>query len=109
MTPLGAGYHSTYAASLSSAFDCLTGSGWSYCCRCPVKRKRALLGSNPPRNSRLETHSDGREPIGTGRFPPLDGFPSQQLSSIGVDLPIPEKPTLAISLPRRDGNRLGER
>src|SRR5438128_2252416 len=23
-----------------------------------AKRKRALLGSNPPRNSRLETHSD---------------------------------------------------
>src|SRR5712672_2724414 len=28
-------------------------------CRRLVKRKRALLGSNPPRNSRLETHSDG--------------------------------------------------
>src|SRR5215472_3893760 len=30
-----------------------------YDCRWPVKRKRALLGSNPPRNSRLETHPDG--------------------------------------------------
>src|ERR1700737_198886 len=30
-----------------------------YYCRGLVKRKRALLGSNPPRNSRLETHSDG--------------------------------------------------
>jgi len=35
------------------------GSGLSYYRRRPAKRKRALLGSNPPRNSRLETHSDG--------------------------------------------------
>jgi hypothetical protein len=31
--------------------------GISYYCRWPAKRKRALLGSSPPRNSRLETHS----------------------------------------------------
>jgi hypothetical protein len=39
----------------------------SYDCRRPVKRKRALLGSNLPRNSRLETHSDG---LGAGRNGP---------------------------------------
>ncbi len=74
-----------------------------------MKRKRALLGSNPPRNSRLETHSDGGEPTETGRLPPLDGCQTSGSSSIGVDLRIPQKPILAISLPQRDGNRLGGR
>ena len=56
-----------------------------------MKRKRALLGSNPPRNSRLETHSDRREPIGTGRLPPLVGCRATIFVGIGVDLPIPKK------------------
>jgi hypothetical protein len=46
-----------------------------------------------------------REPIGTGRLPPLGGCQATISSSIGVDLPIPEKPTS----PRRDGSRLGRR
>jgi hypothetical protein len=65
-----------------------------YYCRRLVKRKRALLGSNPPRNSRLETHSDGWEPIGTGRLPPPGVAKPPSSQAIGVDLPIPEKPTL---------------
>jgi len=36
-----------------------------------------------------------REPIGTGRLPALGGCHATLLASIGVDLPIPEKPTLA--------------
>src|SRR5580704_2936048 len=36
-----------------------------------------------------------REPIGTGRLPALGGCQATISSSIGVDLPIPEKPTLA--------------
>ena len=54
-----------------------------------MERRRALLGSNPSRNSRSETHSDGTgEPIGTGRLPPLRDCQA----AIGVDLPIPGKP-----------------
>src|ERR1700732_3979525 len=79
------------------------GGSLRYYCRWPVKRKRALLGSNPPRNSRLETHSDGREPIGTGRLPPLGGWQATISSTIGVDLPIPQNPPQ----PRRDDGRLG--
>src|SRR5579885_1450342 len=41
-------------------------------CRGPVKRKRALLGSNLPRNSRLETHADGP---GAGEDRPAPGAP----------------------------------
>ena len=55
-----------------------------------AKRKRALLGSNPPRNSRLETHSD--EP-GADRNWPAPGIRRCQATisakHIGVDLPIP--------------------
>jgi hypothetical protein len=36
-----------------------------------------------------------REPIGTGRLPALGGCQAAIPSSIGVDLPIPQKPTLA--------------
>jgi hypothetical protein len=36
-----------------------------------------------------------RKPIGTGRFPPLGNCQGTISSSIGVDLPIPQKPTLA--------------
>jgi hypothetical protein len=36
-----------------------------------------------------------REPMGTGRLPALDGCQGTISSSIGVDLPIPQKPTLA--------------
>jgi hypothetical protein len=36
-----------------------------------------------------------REPIGTGRLPALGGCQGIISSSIGVDLPIPQKPTLA--------------
>src|SRR5215472_4808501 len=47
----------------------------------------ALLGSNPPpRNSRLETYRN---------WPTLGGCQGVISSSIGVDLPIPQKPTLA--------------
>jgi hypothetical protein len=100
--------HSTHAARLSIAFDRLAGSGLSYCCRWPVKRKRALLGSNPPRNSRLETHADGREPIGTGWLPPLGGRQSQQHLRHRGRSPDPLKPTLAIArwrpvIPLRNG------
>jgi len=35
-----------------------------------------------------------REPIGTGRLPPLGGRRATIAVSIGVDLPIPQKPTL---------------
>jgi len=35
-----------------------------------------------------------REPIGTGRLPALGGCQGTISSSIGVDLPIPQKPTL---------------
>jgi len=35
-----------------------------------------------------------REPIGTGRLPPLGGCQAIISSSIVVDLPIPQKPTL---------------
>jgi hypothetical protein len=44
-----------------------------------------------------------REPIGTGRLPPLGGCQVPASSSIGVDLPIPQKPPS----PLRDGSRLG--
>jgi hypothetical protein len=59
-----------------------------------MKRKRALLGSNPPRNSRLETHADGP---GADRGIGSHCSASRTASSlrIGVDLPIPQKPTLA--------------
>jgi hypothetical protein len=53
-TPLGA---DTIQRDTGSQPD--TALGLSYDGRRLVKRKRALLGSNPPRNSRLETHSDG--------------------------------------------------
>src|SRR6267154_4585438 len=43
-----------------------------------------------------------REPTGTGRLPPLGGRRTPIFSSIGVDLPIAQKPTS----PRRDGGRL---
>jgi hypothetical protein len=36
-----------------------------------------------------------REPIGTGRLPALGVAKAPFPSSIGVDLPIPQKPTLA--------------
>jgi hypothetical protein len=36
-----------------------------------------------------------REPIGTGRLPALGGCQGTISSSIGVDLPSPQKPTLA--------------
>ena len=42
------------------------------------------------------------EPIGTGRLPPLGGCQATVSSSIGVDLPIPEKP----ASPVREGSRL---
>jgi MFS family permease len=42
-----------------------------------------------------------REPIGTGRLPPLGGCRATISSSIGVDLPIPQKPD-----PRRHGGSL---
>ena len=57
-----------------------------------MKRKWALLGSNPPRNSRLETHPDGP---GAGRnwpAPATRRLPSTLSSRIGVDLLIPQKP-----------------
>jgi len=38
-----------------------------------------------------------REPIGTGRLPALGGCQGTISSSIGVDLPIPQKPTLAMA------------
>ena len=45
----------------------------------PGKRRRALLGSNPPRNNRLETHrNDERPERPTRRFGPphrIDRFP----------------------------------
>src|SRR5271155_2924917 len=44
-----------------------------------------------------------REPIGTGRLPAPGGCQATISASIGVDLPMPEKPT---SL-RRDGGLLG--
>jgi hypothetical protein len=61
-----------------------------------VKRKRALLGSNPPRNSRfgdsLRWIGSRSELAGSRQSavaePPL-------LRAIGVDLPIPKKPHLA--------------
>src|SRR5215467_10622120 len=43
-----------------------------------------------------------REPIGTGRLPSPGGCQPPISSSIGVDLPIPEKPTS----PVREGSRL---
>jgi hypothetical protein len=62
----------------------------------PVKRRRALLGSNPSRNSRLETHSDvSREPVSVDRFPELGGDPRAGWQIIGVDLHIPQKPMAA--------------
>jgi len=55
--------------------------------------ERALLGGNPPRNSRLETYSDG--PEADQNWPTLGGCQGTISSCIGVDLPIPQKPTLA--------------
>ena len=55
----------------------------------PVKRKRALLGSNPPRNSRVETHSDGP---GVDRQTGAPGLTAAKPKYvIGVDLLIPAK------------------
>jgi uncharacterized protein involved in response to NO len=51
-----------------------------------------MLGSNPPRNSRLETHSDGPGADRNSPAPATRRLPSHPSSSIGVDLPIPEKP-----------------
>src|SRR5436190_18856737 len=53
------GLNCILAVRLRTTFGCRAGSRLSYYCRRLVKRKQALLGSNPPRNSRLETHSDG--------------------------------------------------
>src|SRR3984893_10558185 len=50
-----------------------------------------------------KTHSDGWEPIGTGRLPPPGVAKPPSSQAIGVDLPIPEKPTL----PRHGASRLG--
>ena len=55
-----------------------------------MKRRRALLGSNPSRNSRLETHSDGQGADRNWPAPATRRLPT----NIGVDLPIPQKPTL---------------
>src|SRR6516162_9263272 len=78
-----------------------------YQCRRPVKRRRALLGSNPSRNSRLETHSDGQGADRNWPAPATRRLPT----NIGVDLPIPKKPTpdhalvagLAMVIPLRNG------
>jgi hypothetical protein len=74
--------------------DCIEASVLGYGWR-PAKRKRALLGSNPPRNSRLETHSDDPgsrpQPTGSRNRPDAD----LALQTIGVDLPIPQKPIAA--------------
>ena len=43
-----------------------------------------------------------REPIGIGRLPITGRLPTHISSSIGVDLPIPEKP----ASPVREGSRL---
>ena len=58
-----------------------------------MKRKRALLWSNPPRNSRLETHSDGPGADRNWPAPGLGGCRATIASSTGVDLLIPQKPT----------------
>ena len=48
--------------------------------KCPAKRKRALLGSNPPRNSRAETHCDGGRYVSACRpFPCKSGSPASSL------------------------------
>src|ERR1700722_1138770 len=83
------------AVKVSSAFDCLTGSELSYDGRRLVKRKRALLGSNPPRNSRLETHSDGLGADRNWPAPTTGHCRATIFAGIGVDLPIPEKTHLA--------------
>src|SRR5689334_22127634 len=85
------------AGESSSAFGLPRWIGIELLCRRPVKRKRALLGSNPPRNSRLETHCDEPGADRTGSAPATWRLPSHHLfsSSIVVDLPIPQKPTLA--------------
>jgi hypothetical protein len=43
----------------------------------------------------LETHSDEREAIGSGRLPAFGDGQANLSSIIGVDLPIPQKPTFA--------------
>jgi hypothetical protein len=54
----------------------------------------ALLGSNPPRNMRLETPPmDGSQSELAG-FPLLGGCQATQLRKHRVDLPIAQKPTL---------------
>src|SRR6202047_2301649 len=73
------------------------GGSLRYYCRRLVKRKRALLGSNPPRNSRLETHSDGWEPIGTGRLP-RPGVPKPPSSqAIGAGVPGGERHDMCLA------------
>src|SRR6516164_1453268 len=59
------------------------GQGVGYDCRWPVKRKRALLGSNPPRNSRLETHPDGTGSRSDWPAPTLGRFAKHHLSASG--------------------------
>jgi hypothetical protein len=63
----GAGLYG--ALRVKRFFD--AGSGLNYNCRCPVKQRRALLGSSLPRNSRVETHSDGP---GADRNQPVFGL-----------------------------------
>ena len=53
--------------------------------------ERALLGSNLLKNSRLETHSDARELIGTGRFPLLGGCQATDLRKHRGRSPDPSK------------------
>ena len=59
-----------------------------------------------------------REPIGTGRLPPLGGCRATIFVGIGVDLPIPKKPTLTtarwwpawrVAIPVRNGVQARQR
>src|ERR1700732_4524092 len=67
----------------------------------PLGGRRAPRGENPVGGPPARAGG----PSETGRPPPLGGRRAPIFSSIGVDLPIPQKPTS----PRRDGGRLGGR
>ena len=69
---------------LDLLLDLTTGSLRRHNALQPVKRRRALLASNPLRNSRLETHRDDE---GAALGPPSSFFSS----IVAIDFPMPQK------------------
>jgi hypothetical protein len=70
----------------SSAFHCFVGFGIELLLSVTGEAEAGSAGSNPPRNSRLETHSDEPGAAERGWLPPLGGCRATISSSIGVAL-----------------------